>query len=156
MVRGILLLLNIALIVFALRGKRWAYGSLLILAVLYFPLSVGFSFKPGPVDLSFDLPLVLISLKNYRHIILFCLFFIMTSRQLGSSGWKHFLTAAAITLALGVYVECAQAVTGNGHCRLRDLIPDMAAIILGSLLVYGFFYETAPTSPDGGSESQAA
>jgi hypothetical protein len=33
-------------------------------------------------------------------------------------------------------VELAEGISGNGHCRLRDLIPDTVGIILGAGLVF--------------------
>ena len=135
-------ILNLILIVYALKGRRWAYFSLIALAIVYFPLSVKFNFIPGPVDLKVNWELFVVSLKNYRHIILFALFFIMTSRQLKPTGWKNFILSGFITIVLGIYVEFAQWYTGNGHCRLRDLIPDAVGALIGSVIVYFLLFST--------------
>ena len=35
----------------------------------------------------------------------------------------------------GIYVEVAEGITGRGHCRLRDLVPDAAGALLGALVL---------------------
>ena len=121
--------------ILALRGLRWAYVSYIVLGLLYFPVSVGFRLNPQPCELALSAPLALHSLTNYAHIVLLLWFFLMTSAQLRMSQWSGFGWAALISIAMGAMVELAQAMTGRGHCRLRDLIPDLAGIILGSAAV---------------------
>jgi VanZ family protein len=36
---------------------------------------------------------------------------------------------------MGALLEIAQGVTGRGHCRLRDLVPDMVGASLAFLLI---------------------
>jgi VanZ family protein len=74
-------------------------------------------------------------MTNYKHIVLFVLFFLMTSAQFRMSNWPAFAWAALAALTMGALVELAQAITGNGHCRSRDLIPNTAGILLGSGIV---------------------
>lgn len=136
MFKVLAVLANLVLIVYALRSFRWAYLSLLFLAIFYFPASVGFKFTPGPIDLNVDLSLVVLSLQNYRHIVMFSIFFIMTCFQINVSGIKRLLIAAAITMLMGVWVETAQWFTGNGHCRLRDLIPDAIGVLVGAIFIF--------------------
>jgi hypothetical protein len=40
-----------------------------------------------------------------------------------------------MTLAMGALVELAEGITGRGHCRLRDLIPDSAGALAGAAFV---------------------
>jgi VanZ family protein len=82
------------------------------------------------------MPLAVHSLTNYRHIVLFVLFFLMTSAQFRMSQWRGYAWAAAACIAMGLLVELAQAITGNHHCRLRDLIPDAAGVVLGAGIVF--------------------
>ena len=119
----------------ALRGVRWAYVAFIVLGLLYFPAKVGFSFAPRPCQLAFDLPLAIHSLTNYAHIVLFALFFVMTSVQFRKLSWPTFAWSAAATIVMGALVEIAQSITGEGNCRLRDLIPDSAGILAGSIIV---------------------
>jgi len=122
--------------VLAFRGARWAYVTFVVLGLLFFPARVGFHLHPQPCEFALDVPLALFSLTNYGHIILFAIFFLMTSVQArGRSLHARLLIALAAVLAMGVCVEVAEGLTGKGHCRLRDLIPDTAGGLLGMLLL---------------------
>jgi hypothetical protein len=121
--------------VLALRGVRWAYVAFVVLGLLYFPAKVGFRLAPNPCQLTFDISLAMHSLTNYAHIVLFALFFVMTSAQFRVWNWPVFGWSAAATFMLGVLVEVAQGVTGEGNCRMRDLIPDAVGILVGSIIV---------------------
>lgn len=124
-----------ALGVLALRGVRWAYVAFVLLGLLYFPAKVGFRFDPQPCELTINIPLAIYSLTNYAHMVLFALFFVMTSAQLRMSNWSKFAWTTLATIAMGVLIEIDEGVTGKGHCRLRDLIPDAVGILLGSVIV---------------------
>ena len=128
-------LLRLAFGLLALRGVRWAYVGFVALGLLYFPAKVGFRLAPRPCQLAFDLPLAVHSLTNYAHVVLFALFFVMTSAQFRPTGRKAFAWSALATVSMGALVEAAQGVTGEGNCRLRDLIPDSAGVLLGSIVV---------------------
>jgi VanZ family protein len=124
-----------ALGLLALRGVRWAYVAFVVLGLLYFPSKVNFHLDPHPCQLAFDLPLAIHSLTNYAHIVLFALFFVMTSAQFRRLNRQTFAWSALATIVMGVLVEIAQGVTGEGHCRLRDIIPDAAGIFVASIIV---------------------
>ncbi len=120
--------------VLAFRGARWAYVTYVVLGLLFFPARVGFHLHPHPCELALNVPLALFSLTNYGHIILFAIFFLMTSVQArGRSVRTQLLIAMAAVLAMGVCVEVAEGLTGKGHCRLRDLIPDTAGGLVGAV-----------------------
>lgn len=121
--------------ILSLRGLRWAYITFVLLGLLYFPASVGFRLNPQPCELAFNIPLAVYSLTNYSHIVLFALFFLMTSAQLRMSNWSAFAWAAMAGIIMGVLVELAEGITGNGHCRSRDMIPNAVGILLGSVIV---------------------
>jgi hypothetical protein len=125
----------LVLAVMSLRRKRWAYVAFVLLGLFYFPAKVGFHLGPRACEFALDVPLAMFSLTNYAHIILFSLFFVMTSAQLRGVGWSTMVLAGAITLAMGGLVELAEGVTGSGHCRLRDLVPDTAGAVLGAAIV---------------------
>jgi len=126
----------LVLAVLSLRGKRWAYVAFVVLGLLYFPAQVGFRLDPHPCELAFNWSLAVFSLTNYAHIVLFALFFVMTRAQLRVRGWSRFAWAALATIVMGVLVEVAEGVTGKGHCRVRDLVPDGAGALLGQGLVF--------------------
>ena len=76
-------------------------------------------------------------MTNYGHLVLFSIFFLMTTVQAcGYPGRTQLLIAAAAVLAMGIYVEVAEGLTGRGHCRLRDLIPDAAGALIGAVLLF--------------------
>lgn len=126
---------RLALGLLALRGVRWAYAAFVALGLLYFPAKVGFRPAPRPCQLAFDIPLAVHSLTNYGHVVLFALFFVMTSAQFRALNRRAFAWSAAATVVMGALVEVAQGVTGEGNCRLRDLIPDGVGILAGSIIV---------------------
>jgi VanZ family protein len=76
------------------------------------------------------------SLTNYAHIVLFVWFFLMARAQFRRSHWSDFAWAALASVIMGALVELAEGISGRGHCRLRDLIPDAVGIMLGSGIVY--------------------
>lgn len=119
----------------AFRGVRWAYALFVALGLLYFPARVGFHLDPQPCEVALDVPLALFSLTNFSHIVLFGIFFAMTSAQLRDSLTGALAWSAGATLAMGVLVEAAEAVTGRGHCRVRDLVPDAAGGLICAAIV---------------------
>lgn len=120
----------------ALRGVRWAYLLYVVVGLLYFPVSVGFQFNPRACQLAFSLPLAAHSLTNFAHIALFAFFFVVTSAQFPTKTSAAYLGIATITIAMGALVELAQSLTGNGNCRIRDLVPDSAGAVIGAAIVF--------------------
>jgi hypothetical protein len=127
--------IRIVLGVLSLRGARLAYIGFIALGLFYFPAKAGFRLDPHPCELAFNLRFAVHSLSNYAHIVLFALFFVLTRAQLRTSKWPAIAWATALTIAMGVLVEVAEGATGQGHCRLRDLIPDTIGAIAGSVVV---------------------
>ncbi len=121
--------------ILSMRRVRWAYITFILLGLLYFPASVGFRLNPQPCELALNIPLAIFSLTNYPHIVLFALFFLMTSAQFRMDRWPAFAWAALASIVMGALVELAEGITGKGHCRLRDLIPDAAGIVIGAAIV---------------------
>ena len=131
--------IRVLLAILALRGIRWAYVAFMVLGLLYFPLKVNFRFDPHPCELIFDGPLALHSLSNFPHIVLFALGYVLTAAQFQLSKWSSFVWSAALILLVGALVEILQGVTGYGHCRARDLIPDTAGALIGALIVLALY-----------------
>jgi len=120
----------------AFRPTRWAYFTFVALGVLFFPARVGFHFHPQPCECALNVPLALFSLTNYGHLVRFTIFFLMTSVQMrGVRLRTQLLLATGAVMAMGIYVELAEGLTGEGHCRLRDLVPDLAGAIVGSVIL---------------------
>ena len=132
-------IIRILLAVLALRSNRWAYVAFMMLGLLYFPLRVNFRFDPHPCELVFGAPLAIYSLTNFPHIVLFALGYILTAAQFQLTKWSSFLWSAGLILFFGALVEILEGVTGQGHCRARDLIPDAAGALIGALIVLALY-----------------
>ena len=125
----------VVLAALAFSGFRWAYFVFIVLGVLYFPARVGFHLHPQPCEVALNLPLAAFSLTNYGHLIRFTIFFLMTCVQARRlSPRAQFLIGLAAVVAMGIYVEAAEGITGEGHCRVRDLVPDLAGALIGAAL----------------------
>jgi hypothetical protein len=136
MILALITVLFVVLGALAFRPSRWAYSAFVALGILFFPARVGFHFHPQPCECALDAPLALFSLTNYGHIWRFAFFFLMTSAQVRSRHLRsQLLIALGTVLAMGIYVELAEGLTGEGHCRLRDLVPDLAGAVLGAVLL---------------------
>lgn len=126
----------LVLALLALYGVRWAYVTFVSLGLLFFPARVGFRIHPQPCELVVDIPLAIFSLTKYAHIALFAVFFVLTFVQFRRSNPSRWAWAALATVVMGVLVELAEGVSGTGHCRLRDLIPDSVAILPGAAIAW--------------------
>jgi hypothetical protein len=51
------------------------------------------------------------------------------------SRWSGFAWAGVACIIMGLLVELAEGFSGKGHCRMRDLVPDSAGILLGAAIV---------------------
>jgi hypothetical protein len=134
----------------SLRPTRWAYVTFIVLGILFFPAYVGFHFHPRPCDCTVTIPLALFALTKYGHIWRFAFFFLMSAAQARSRRIaKQFLIALGAVMAMGIYVELAEGITGEGGCRLRDLLPDLAGAILGAviLLIWKFVRRNRRSAP---------
>src|SRR6266545_4103730 len=119
----------------ALRGKRWAYPAFVVLGLLYFPAQTHFHVHaPKCEQLLPTMQVLVLSLHNYAYIALFAGFYWMSWVQFGRSDARAFWALLA-TLLVGVLVEIAEGMTGRGHCRLRDLVPDAAGALGAALLL---------------------
>lgn len=114
--------------------SRLAYAGLVLQAPLYFLAKGGFRMSAPDCEWTFGLALARHSLTNYGHIILFVVFFLLTYAQLPGVP-RPILWAATATMAMGLLVELAQGVSGHGHCRMRDLIPDSVGALAGFVIV---------------------
>src|SRR5882672_4671693 len=130
---GVLVLL--ALI--TLRGKRWAYFAFVVLGLLYFPAQTHFRVHvPKCEQLLPTIQVLVVSLHNYAYIALFAGFYWMSWVQFRRTD-ARVVWALLATLLVGVLVEVAEGMTmtGRGHCRLRDLVPDAAGALGAALLL---------------------
>jgi len=120
-----------------LRGKRWAYFAFVVLGLLYFPAQTHFRVHvPKCEQLLPTIQVLVVSLHNYAYIALFAGFYWMSWVQFRRTD-ARVVWALLATLLVGVLVEIAEGMTmtGRGHCRLRDLVPDAAGALGAALLL---------------------
>jgi hypothetical protein len=121
----------------ALRGKRWAYLAFVVLGLLYFPALTHFRLHvPKCEQLIPTLQVLVLSLHNYAYIALFAGFYWMSWVQFRRSDAPG-VWALLATLLVAALVEIAEGMTmtGRGHCRVRDLVPDAAGALGAALLL---------------------
>src|SRR3989449_7326235 len=119
----------------ALRGKRWAYLTFVLLGLLYFPAQTHFRVHaPKCEQLLPTIQVLVLSLHNYAHIALFAGFYWMSWVQFRRTEARS-VWALLATLLVGGLVEIAEGMTGRGHCRLRDLVAGAAGGLGASLLL---------------------
>src|SRR3989442_1532618 len=111
----------------ALRGKRWAYLTFVLLGLLYFPAQTHFRVHaPKCEQLLPTLHLLVPLLHNYAYIALFAGFYWMSWVQFGRSDARG-VWALVATLLVAALVEIAEGMTGGGrgqvHCRGGVLAP---------------------------------
>src|SRR5205809_1214625 len=120
-----------------LRGKRWAYFAFVVLGLLYFPAQTHFRVHvPKCEQLLPTIQVLVLSLHNYGYIALFAGFYWMSWVQFRRFDARA-VWALLATLLVGALVEIAEGMTmtGRGHCRLRDLVPDAAGALGAALLL---------------------
>lgn len=131
-----LLLLLLAILAFL--GKRWAYLAYIIVALLWIPALAHVRLMlPPSCEYRFGVGLALHSFRNFPHIILFAIFFVMTVVQFGGTR-RSLLLATLMCIVMGMLVEWEEGATGIGHCRVRDLIPDTTGAVVGAVLCVGW------------------
>jgi hypothetical protein len=108
----------------------FALGAIATLAVT--PLAAGLALRPAPVcDPGGDARLLVAALGNVRHLVAFAALTVLAAAAFGG---RRAAAAIGLMLLLTAGVEVEQAIFADGHCRLRDLLPDAAAIAVGLAL----------------------
>jgi hypothetical protein len=99
-------------------------------ALLATPLASGWSLRAFLCDLGGS-PDWLATIVNLRHLVSFGILAALAFVVLrGRPVWMPVLLLIAITAA----VELEEAIFASGHCRLRNMVPDLIAIGLGWLV----------------------
>ena len=120
-----------------LRGKRWAYFGFVLLGLLYFPAQAHFHMHVPKCEQIFPTVHQLVPLlHNYLYIALFAGFYWLSWVQCSRSDARWFWALSA-TLLVAVLFEIAEGATpaGRGHCRVRDLSPDVAGALGAAVLL---------------------
>ena len=125
----------ITLLIIAAFGVRWAYAGFVVLSLTSFFAKAGFQVVSPSCELLVGPDLALYSFRNYPHIVLFAVFFLLSRMQF--KGPHAYSLAMVATLVMGMLVELAEGFSGQGHCRLRDMLPNTAGAIIGALVFAG-------------------
>jgi hypothetical protein len=136
----LVLLLVGSLVTPRLRWRRASFAGFAALGLASFAVRAGWParpFAPRACEGLVGSELALHSFRNTPHILLFALCFCVARAQVGAEivdgrgRWRAGAGAFALTVVIGALVELAEAASGAGHCRLRDLLPDAAGALLG-------------------------
>ena len=101
-------------------------------ALLATPVASGWSLRAFACDFGGS-PDWLATIVNLRHLVSFGILATLAFLVLqGRPAWMPVVLLIAITAA----VEIEEAVFASGHCRLRDMLPDLIAIGLGWLVAW--------------------
>jgi VanZ family protein len=137
----------------ALRASRWTYSIVFPLSLLYFPLKAG-GVRPVECEWTFSASLAVYSLLNIQHTVGFAILFMLSVAQLPNL--KHAMAWSFLAcFAMGLLVEFAEGATGIHHCRMRDLIPDMAGACIGAVAVLIVRRARGVTPPRGTDDRPA-
>ena len=112
------------------RGLAFALLVLASLAALATtPISAGFALREAAAcDLLSGWDLWLTGLGNVRHLVSYS---VLTAVAVWAFGMPRALLAAGFVLLVSAGVELEQMLFADGHCRLRDILPNIVAIALG-------------------------
>jgi VanZ family protein len=128
------LIVVVPLAVLSLRGSRWAYGGFVLFAIAFLPARAGFEIQSLVCETPVSVASGLYSLQNWKHILLCTVVSLMTLAQFRERSPRAFVVAILATVSLGFVAELEQGFLRDGHCRMRDLVPDAAGAMLGASL----------------------
>ena len=130
----VVLVLMLILAVWRPRLVPWIYGAFIVYALLWLPYRAHFHLRWPECEGIPTLAMAFYSLGNYQHVILMTAFFVITYATLVSTKRPMLWSALAVAL-MGFAVEIEEGMTRFHHCRMRDLIPDMAGALAGAILI---------------------
>jgi hypothetical protein len=113
-------------------ASRIAVAVLATIGLSYTPLrSAGTSRGATVCEFSAPLSVWCMGVYNVRHIGSYSLLCLVAT---GCFSKHRLLKAALLTLAISVVVEIEQALLNDGHCRVRDMLPNVLAVSLAALV----------------------
>ena len=109
----------------ALRG---ALALVVVAALAITPLQAGFTTRSFTCDVGLNAADWIEGIANPRHLIAYAIISALAVLALpGLPLWQR--VGIALLVSLGVEVE--QAVFADGHCRMRDMVPNFISVIAG-------------------------
>jgi len=118
-------------------GRRLAHALLVVAclaALATTPISAGFALREvAACHVLSGWDLWLTGLGNVRHLVSYS---VLTAIAVWAFGTPRALLAAGLVLVVSTVVEVEQMLFADGHCRLRDMLPNLVAIGLGLALAF--------------------
>lgn len=109
----------------------------MLVAVLRIPARVGFRLVAPVCDTRLTLANAGISMTKVPHIVLFAIFFVLTTLQFEQLNQRALRWSLLATVTLGVLVELEEGASRTGNCRLTDVLPDITGALIASAAVLG-------------------
>lgn len=113
---------------------RLAFVTLAGLSLAVTPFESKFRRADKTCEVSPQLDMLLPSLLNLRHILAFSVLAALASLSFRR---RPALTAWLLIVVLSASIEIEQLYFTNGHCRVRDLLPNVVAATLGVGIAHG-------------------
>ena len=132
------LIFVVPLALLSLRGSRWAYCAFVLFAIGFLPARAGFQIQPLLCETQVSVAGALYSLQNWKHVLLCMIVALMTLAQFHERAAREVVVAILATVSLGFVAELEQGFFRNGHCRMRDLVPDTAGAMLGAAVGFAW------------------
>jgi hypothetical protein len=106
----------------------------MVLAVLYTPFDSNFRMADKPCELWTSTEMVQRSVLNARHLVSYGILFL-----LGALSFRRhsLLKSASLVLVLSAGVELEQSYFVSGHCRARDLLPNLIGVAVAAFIYLG-------------------
>ena len=117
-----------------LSTMRWVPLVLLsILAVAFEPVRAGLVFENQGCDWSVDQGRLADALFNPRHLISYGLFVLLAAVAFPKA---RLLAISAAVLIFSALLEVEQSFLATGHCRLRDMVPNVIGIAVAATAIF--------------------
>jgi VanZ family protein len=113
---------------------RLAFVTLAGLSLVVTPFESKFRRANKTCEVSPQLDMLLPSLLNLRHIVAFTVLAVLASLSFRR---RPTPTAWLLVVVLSASIEFEQLYFTDGHCRVRDLLPNMVAATLGVSIAHG-------------------
>jgi hypothetical protein len=118
------------------RALRGALVLVAFAALAITPFQAGLATRSFTCDFGLDAADWLEGIANPKHLIAYAIIAALAVLALpGRPLWQR----VAVALAISLGVELEQAIFMDGHCRLRDMVPNFIAAVMGAaigLLIY--------------------
>ena len=114
--------------------RRWGYAVWLLSSLTRIPARTGFQLRSPVCDSRLTLQNAVLSMTKIPHMVLFGLFFLVTLAMFDRVDRRSLGWSLVATLAMGLVVELEEGATRTGNCRVTDVLPDFAGVLVAIVL----------------------